>query len=42
MNKNKVFYIIYRNVSNKHPSWSNKRVRATTVWCLKKHTRQSD
>lgn len=31
-----LFYLIYRRISNKHPTWSPKRMRATTIWCLKR------
>jgi len=39
MNKQKVFYIIYDRTKTKHPEWSNRRVRATTLWILKKNKR---
>ena len=34
--RNKVFGIIYHNIFNKHPDWSQAKIRATTVWCLKR------
>ena len=34
--RNIVFGIIYHNITNKHPDWSQKRILATTVWCLKR------
>lgn len=34
--RNKVFGIIYFNIKKKHPDWSQRRIRATTVWCLRK------
>ena len=34
--KNKIFGIIYHNVSIKHPDWSQRKVIATTVWCFRK------
>ena len=34
--RDKVFCIIYNNVSKKHPDWSPARINAATIWCLKK------
>lgn len=34
--RDKVFGIIYHNVSKKHPDWSPKKIRATTMWCLRR------
>lgn len=33
---NKVFRIIYDNVSKKHPAWSQARIFMATRWCYKK------
>lgn len=37
--RNKVFWIIRRNVLKKHPDWSSKRVMITTEYCFKKNTK---
>jgi hypothetical protein len=36
ISRDRLFGIIYRNVRNKHPDWSNRRVQATVVHCLLK------
>ena len=33
---NKIFAIIRYRIGKKHPDWSDKKVNATTLWCLRK------
>lgn len=37
--RNKVFWIIRRNVTKKHPNWAPRRVFAITEYCSKKNTK---
>ena len=38
--RNKVFGIIYHNISNKHPDWSHNRIKSCTIWAMR-HKRRS-
>lgn len=33
--RNKVFYIVYHNISNKHPDWSPKRIKCCTIYAIR-------
>jgi hypothetical protein len=36
MDKQHLFYLVYSRTKNKHPEWSDSRVRATSIWVVKK------